>query len=233
MAKKTITEDTTITIGKSISMGHYLDFFKESTGKDLPYGEHDVWLKSQEGKTVGEAISSYRDAANLKTMEQKLSEERFDFVSESDKAFIIAFDKMLEERGYDYGGGIGNGYGWGKYMIIYGKTDTKSRPCPARIYIKEDGEIYLRLFLNKVDTHRQFIENAPAHIKNAFIFADGDCKSCNTSCAPGKVYTVDGQLMQKCNHSTFYFHAPSVDKLPDYMELYTEFNPVKKLKRTK
>jgi len=36
MGKKAITEDVIITIGNSISMGRYFDFFKETTGKDLP-----------------------------------------------------------------------------------------------------------------------------------------------------------------------------------------------------
>jgi len=230
MGKKSIaiTEDTIIQIGKSMAIGHYIDYFRQLTGKELPNGEHNIWLKAHIGKPIKEALVSYRDVSEPKKMEQKLSEERFDNMP--DKKFIIAFDKLLEDIGYDYGGGIGEGYGWGKYMIIYGKTGTKSRPCPVRIYINDDGTIYFRLFLTKVDKHMKYIENSPAHIKNAFTFEGGDCKSCNTSCSPGKIYTIDGQLMCKCNHSTFYFHWISIDILPDIMELLAKFYPVKKQK---
>jgi hypothetical protein len=51
-------------------------------------------------------------------------------------------------------------------------------------------------------------------------------------CAPGKIYTIDGQEMQKCNHATFYFDMPTVDQLPDYMGLLEQFYPVKKPKAT-
>jgi hypothetical protein len=233
MNKKLITEDTIIKIGKPFSQGHFFDFFREATGKDLPYGEHSIWLNTQIGQPVRDAIGSWHDAAKLKSVEQKLSEERFDNISELSKAFIVAFDKAFEELGYDYGGGIGDGYGWGKYMIIYGKTGVKSRPCPARIYIKDNGEIQLRLFLKNIDKHRKYIEATPAHIKDAFAFEGGDCKNCMPTCKTMKIYTIDGQQYNKCCHSTAYFSDPSVEKLPQYMALYTEFNPTKKSKSVK
>jgi len=231
MSKKAVTEDTIITIGKSISQGHFFDFFKKATGKDLPYGEHSIWLNMQIGKTVREAIDSWLDTSEIKTMEQKLSEERFDIISNADKAFIVAFDKTFEDLGYDYGGGIGDGYGWGKYMIIYGKTSVKSRPCPARIYIKDTGEMQLRLFLKNIDKHRQYIENSPSYIKDGFAFEWGDCKNCMPTCKTMKIYTIDGRQYNKCCHSTAYFSSPSVERLPDYMSLYSEFNPAKKAKK--
>ena len=107
MAKKPITEDAITQIGKSISLGDYFTFFRKATGKDLQNGEHTIWLGTQVGKTVVEALVSYNDAAQPKTMEQKLLEERFNIISEADKAFIVAFDKAFEGLGYDYGGGIG------------------------------------------------------------------------------------------------------------------------------
>jgi len=234
MSKKVVTEDTIITIGKSIPWGAYEKFFRETTGKEL-FPVFHYWLGTQAGKTLKEALALYDEAARPKNMEESLSEKRFDNMSGADKAFIVAFDKELEALGYDYGGYIGGGYGgdWGKYAISYGKTGTKSRPCPARIYIKDDGSIILRLYLTKVDKHMQYIENAPAYIKNAFFFEGGDCKSCNTACAPGKTYTIDGQLMQKCNHSTFYYYSPTADMLPHIIELLTKFYPVKKVKAEK
>jgi len=230
MKGKPITNDTVITIGKSISMGRFLDFFKEATSTNLPYGEHNIWLAAQVGKTVGESVESYVETSKVKPIAQKLSEERFNIISNPDKAFIVAFDKWLESLGYDYGGGIGDGYGWGKYMIIYGKTGVKSRPCPARIYIKDDGKIQLRFFLKNIDKHRKYIENAPSYVKDGFAFDWGDCKNCVSTCKTMKIYTIDDRLYNKCCHSTVYFSDPTVEKLPDLMALYSEFNPVKKAK---
>jgi len=228
---KTVTEDTIITeYGKSIPVGAYEKYFKEALGNELFLGFH-AWLGDQAGKTVKEALVSYDDTSQTKPMEQILSEERFNIISKADKAFIVDFDKMLGELGYDYGGGYIGGAvaGWEKYgMIAYGKTSVKSRPCLARVYANQNGEIYFRFYLTKVDKHMQYIESTPAHIKNAFKFEGGDCQSCNTACAPGKVYTIDGQLMRKCNHSTFFFYAPSVDKFFDYKNLLMRFFPKKK-----
>ena len=148
------------------------------------------WIFSQAGKTLKEALEEFNDPSIPKTMEEFLTERRFNIVKESDKAFLIAFDKEVNALGYDFDGIIGSGNIWSPLMIVYGKTGTKSRPVAARIYIK-DNCITLRLFLNKIDAHRQYIENAPAHIKESFIFADGDCTSCNSSCTP-KTYTIDG-----------------------------------------
>jgi len=148
-----------------------------------------------------------------------LREERFSIISDKDKEFIIAFDEKINELGYDFGGEIGGKHLWGKFNIRYGKTGTKGRTCPARFYIDDNGAIALRLFLNKVDTHRRYIENSPPHIKSVFTTPDGDCQSCNTMCAPGKTYTIDGKIYQKCNHSTFYFHSPSIENIADYVGL--------------
>jgi len=229
MSKKAITNDTIITIGKSISIGAYMKFFTEELGKEM-FPDFHEWLKDQAGKTIEEASALYDEAARLKSMEEKLQEERFHFISEPDKAFIAAFDKVIGDLGFDYGGGIGSGYGWGKYMIIYGKTGTKNRACPARIYIKESGEVRLRLFFNKIDKHQKYIEEAPPHIKAAFANDWGGCTDCSPTCKMVKEYSIDGKQYRKCCHSTAYFSGPTVEKLPDYMALYAEFNPVKRPK---
>jgi len=103
-------------------------------------------------------------------MTDLLSETRFNILSKSDKTFIKTFDKEMQMLRYDCENIIGSGFTWGMYMIAYGKTGTKNRPNAARIYIKDDGEVCLRLFLNKVDKHMKYIENAPAHIKNGRKF---------------------------------------------------------------
>ena len=45
-----------------------------------------------------------------------------------------------------FGGKIGSGYCWGKYMVIYRKSGVKSENVYARIYMR-DADIVLRLFL--------------------------------------------------------------------------------------
>ncbi len=46
-----------------------------------------------------------------------------------------------------------------------------------------------------------------------------------------KVYTIDGQLIEKCNGNAFYFHQPRLDQLPDFIALFREFYPGKKAVR--
>jgi len=164
-----------------------------------------------------------------------LQEERFHFVSDEDKAFIVAFDDELTRIGYDCGDTIGNGYCWGKYMLIYTRTGARSKQVYARIYIRENG-ILLRLFLNGIDKHREFIEKAPAYIKEVFTGEQADCKydrvDENGGCRFRKSYTIDGRLIEKCNGITFEFYHPNLQKLNDYLALFSEFFPKKKLVAT-
>lgn len=132
MSKIILTEDTVIEIGKSIPLNKFRTFFEESTGKQLPSSEFQPWLNMQAGKTLKEAIAEYCSTSERKSMQDLLSEKRFEIISQADKAFILAFDKEIEKLGYDYGGGIGDGYVWGKYMIVYAKTgvNNKKSHCP-------------------------------------------------------------------------------------------------------
>jgi len=227
MSKKLLPEDTVI-IWNANPIGEYRNFLYATIGRDfidgMDYSGFQKWLFSHAGKTLKEVVTEHNSNYKAESMEELLTEKRFSIISKPDKKFMIAFDKAMNELGYDSENIIGS------FTVVYGKTSTKSRPCPARIYIKDDGAIVLRLYLNKVDKHREFIENAPKHIKDAFRFKGGDCKSCNTMCAPGKTYTIDGKTMHKCNHSVFYFAEPSLEKLPDIMALLAKFYPVKKLK---
>ncbi len=160
-----------------------------------------------------------------------LNEDRFDFISTADREFILAFDGEMARLGYDFGGKIGSGYCWGKYMLIYSKSGVKSKAVYARIYIR-DTSIVLRLFLNGIDKHREFIENAPAYIKEVFVGPRGDCVHDHDGedggCMFRKTYTLDGRLIEKCNGITFEFHDPDLRKLGDYVTLFTEFYPKKK-----
>ncbi len=164
-------------------------------------------------------------------MNELLQEERFNFISGDDKAFILAFNEEMTNLGYDFGGKIGSGFCWGKYMVIYTKSGVKSKNVYARIYMR-DVDIVLRLFFNQIDKHRQYIEKAPAHIKEVFTGPFGNCKHCENdkggTCMFRKIYTLDGRLIEKCNGNTFWFHNPGADKVSNYMALFTEFYPKKK-----
>ncbi len=161
-------------------------------------------------------------------MKTRLAEDRFNIMSQEDKAFIIAFDEEITKLGYDYGDNIGSGYCWGKYMVIYAKTGVKNKQVAARIYIRENS-IVLRLFLNKIDHHREYIENAKAFIKEPFIGDYGKCNHCHNDkggiCKFRKSYTLDHNYIEKCNGITFEFWKPDLIKLPDYVNLLKEFFP--------
>ena len=167
----------------------------------------------------------------MRTMDDILKEERFNFLSDEDKVFILAFNDEMTSLGYDFGNKIGSGYCWGKYMIIYTRSGVKSKNVFARIYIR-DASIVLRLFFSNIDKHRAFLEKAPAHIKEVFVGDHGKCQHDKNekdgNCMFRKTYTLDGQLIEKCNGLTFEFPNPKVQEINDYIALFTEFYPMKK-----
>lgn len=164
-------------------------------------------------------------------MESILSEERFAFLKDTDKAFIIDFNNRMNELGYDFGNHIGSGVCWGKYMLIYTKTGAKSKNVVARIYMRDDG-IVLRLFLNGIDKHREYIESSTEHILDVFTNTYGDCGRChndkNGVCKFRKAYIINHRNIEKCNGRTFEFWYPEISGIPDYMGLLAEFYPRKK-----
>jgi hypothetical protein len=159
-------------------------------------------------------------------MKELLNEQRFDFINSTDKGFILAFDEAMANLGYDFGGSIGSGYCWGRYMVIYTKTGVKSKKVAARLYLRDES-ILLRLFLNDIDRHHAYIERTPAHIKEVYTGPRGVCQRCHNDkggvCRFRKSYTLEGRLIEKCNGVTFEFADPSLDKLPDYLGLFREF----------
>ena len=168
-------------------------------------------------------------------MKSLLSDEKYSFISQCDKDFIIAFDTKMESCGYSTGGVITPGYAgapaWGRYLLIYAKVGVKSKQIAARIYCRDDG-IILRLFLNNIDKHSAFIENAPEHIRAVFGNGHGDCNHCENKpggmCKFRKHYTLSGQQHTKCSGEVFQFFKPDITKLADYMGLFNEFYPVRK-----
>jgi len=230
--KKLLADDTIVVFGK-IPVGEYRKFFMHALGDE--YNNYFVagmdfqnWLLgTQGGKTLNEAVDDLQNPSGIKSMPELLAERRCDIISEADKEFIIAFDSAITELGYDFGNAIRAGHSWGsRLMIVYGKTNTKSRPCPARIHIREN-DILFQIYFTNIDAHRQYIETAPAHIKEVFTsYGDKGCTSCRGKCGP-KEYTIDGQFKSVCRDAPFWFDKPSVDKLADYIDLMTEFYPVK------
>jgi hypothetical protein len=176
-----------------------------------------------------------RNSPKEKKMKGLLAEERFNSISTEDKAFILAFDAEISKLGYGFGGRIGSGFCWGQYMIIYSKIGVRSKQVAARIYIRERG-IVLRLFLNKIDRHRGYIENAPPFIKEAFTGEYGNCRHCHNDkggiCKFRKTYTLYNHDYEKCNGITFEFWEPDLAKLQDYISLLKEFYPNKKNDRS-
>ncbi len=164
-------------------------------------------------------------------MREILKENRFDFLSEKDKTLMVAFHDAMTGLGYDFNGEIGEGYCWGKYMVIYTKSGVKSKKVYARMYLKEEG-VALRLFLSNIDRHREFLEKTPAHIKEVFTGDEGKCEHCHNEkdslCRFRKSYTLGGRYIEKCNGKTFTFPNPGVGKLSDYINLFSEFYPSKR-----
>jgi hypothetical protein len=116
-------------------------------------------------------------------------------------------------------------------MLIYRKSGVKSEKVFARIYIRDTG-LVLRLFLNAVDKHRSYVESAPAHIKDVFVGEAGNCQHCKNQkdglCQFRKTYTIEDRFIEKCSGIVFEFHQPGIEKIPDYMALFTEFFPGRK-----
>jgi hypothetical protein len=160
-----------------------------------------------------------------------LQAERFQYLSPQDKAFILDFNAEMARLGYDFGGQIGSGYCWGNHMVIYTRTGVKSKNVYARIYMRNTGVI-LRLYLNRIEDHRAYLEKAPSHIKEPFTGAYGNCQHCKNQkdgvCQFRKTYTLDGRFIEKCNGFTFEFSNPASHALSDYIALFTEFFPRKK-----
>ena len=240
-----LPEDTIIVQRPSTLNEDYLSLIKEYykyfkhvlgdkfDGKLGPVEDFKAWMAAQAGRTIKRATEEWsyqldeytHQTWHNKNMEETLQERRFNVIFDGDKEFIIAFDKAINELGYDFGGSIEYGYGW----ISYGKSGTKSRPRIANISVNKDG-IILRFYLNKVDKHREYIENSPSHIKEAFVFEGGDCTGCCSNFCSGKIYSIGGKSFHKCNHHVFFFKNPTNEKLSDYIGLLNEFFAKKKAK---
>lgn len=163
-------------------------------------------------------------------MKQQLLEPACDFISDADKAFILSFDEAMGDMEYSCDN-IGKGYCWGRYMMIYARGGVKNKKVAARIYVR-DHSIVLRLYLNNVDKHSAYIENAPEFIRWPLINDHGSCQHCHNEkdggCKFRKTYHLDNRFIEKCNGITFEYEKPELSKLLHYMALLREFNPGRK-----
>lgn len=161
-------------------------------------------------------------------MDNFLDGPEFDFINSKDKCFIYDFNQAMNHVGYDFGGTIGSGYCWGRYMLIYAKTGVKSKKVVARIYIRENG-LVLRMYFSGIDRHRAFLERAPDFIQEPFIGPIGDCHHCHNEkdglCKFRKTYCLHNLFIEKCNGLTFEFSNPDSSRLKHYMGLFCEFYP--------
>ena len=165
-------------------------------------------------------------------MKNILSEEKYNFVSQKDKDFIIAFDNAMKEAGYK-NNGIQPYVVFGKYKIEYFKPGTKTPKYIARFYFRDD-EIVLRLYISNIDKHKDYIEKSQDFIKKPFIDNSHQCKpNCkgmitNNKCRYRKTYTLSGVPYVKCAEQSFMFYQMNPGNAIQYVELLTVFYPIKK-----
>jgi len=165
-------------------------------------------------------------------MENLLSDEKYNFVGQKDKDFIIAFNSAMTEAGYE-NNGIQPYVVFGKHKIEYYKPGSKTKKYIARIYFR-DEEIVLRLYFSNIDKRRGYIEKSPDFIKKPFIDDSHQCKpNCkgmivNDKCRYRKKYTLDGVPFIKCAEESFMFYQMNPENAPRYAELVGAFYPVRK-----
>jgi predicted transcriptional regulator YdeE len=189
-------------------------------GGDKPDSIVEIWLP----------VSRVNESA----IPDLLTDTSFNYITPKSREFITAFDSEMQKRGYSAGNTIGKGFVWGRHMLIYSKIGAKNPKITARIYVRESGEIALRLFFDNIDKHSAFLHSAPEEIKRAFQKGQGDCHHCESGSRAGgeckfrKTYTLDSETIEKCSGEVFTFIAPASELLPDYMALFDEFYPGKK-----
>lgn len=138
--------------------------------------------------------------------------------------------KVLESLSYTYENVIGNGFCWGKYMLIFRKANVKSKQVAAQIYIIEDS-IVLKMFFNNVTKHSAYISNTPNRIKHVFTGSYGTCKHCKgDNCKFRKEYEIDSIKFEKCNGTAFEFYNLKIESY--YLRRISNRKETLKLKKT-
>jgi hypothetical protein len=161
-----------------------------------------------------------------------LTDDIYNFISQKDKDFIIAFNECMIKAGYE-NNGIQPYVVFGKYKIEYYKPGSKTKKYIARIYIR-DNETVLRLYFSNIDKRRACIEKSPDFIKKPFVDDSHLCKpNCkgmitNGKCRYQKTYTLDGVPFVKCAEQSFMYYSMDANNASKYVELLAAFYPVKK-----
>ncbi len=183
-------------------------------------------------------------------MKKLMEQEKYNIISDENKAFLIALDEEMIKMGYEIYQAE-DAWNWAtnwfnaKYMINYTVIEKKPRKYAAHVFIYENG-LMLRLFAIKygvnslntkdkarsvINPHREYIENAPAHIKELFTIKNTDCdhthENVNGFCWRLDTYTIDGNVYEKCTGKGFDFWNPAIEKLPDYINMLSEINSKK------
>ena len=166
-------------------------------------------------------------------MKDLLSNELYSFVNQSDKDFIVDFNKSMTKAGYD-NNGIQPYVVFGKYKIEYYKPGSKTKKYIARIYFR-DEEIVLRLYFSDINKQRSYLENTPEFIKEPFVSDYHNCKMPNCKgmitkgkCRYQKTYTLDGINHIKCAEQSFMYFDMQLKYISQFIDLILTFYPVKK-----
>ena len=168
-------------------------------------------------------------------MKNLLGNDKYSYVNEEDKAFIIALDDAVVGLGYAHNGIEDHAENDG-FEIRYYRTGLKTRKYCVKSYFR-GGVFTFRMLFTNIDRHREYIENAPDFIKQPFVNAKSVCKRGTFSgcigqrsdkCSYKKTYTIDSILHEKCSYGTFVFDNPCIENIPRYMELLTTFFPGQK-----
>jgi len=196
-------------------------FSAETAENIFHYGDISIAFENADIKAKEQEINNI--IAHDVGLKGTLSEPVFNVISDTDRAFIYAFDEKMNELGYDFGNRL---WGASSYSeVAYSKTGTKSKNMISRLKIIHDnGKITLRFYIPNADINKKhaYIENAPEHIRKAWIFEGHNCTGCNSSCSPKK-YTLDGREFLKCVHYAGTFNNPNMACLTDYIALVSEF----------
>ena len=156
-----------------------------------------------------------------------LNNEVYSYIREEDKNFACQFTASMNTLGYTCQEKIGDGYCYGKHMMIFTKKGVKSNKVYARIYFRTK-QMVLRFFFSNITDHAKYIASAPPFINATFTGEYGKCRHCRPEdCQFRKTYTIDDKYYEKCNGLTFEFYEPSVDRLKAYLDLFLQFYPHK------
>ncbi len=160
-------------------------------------------------------------------IKELLASETYLYISSHDKQFIVEFTHAMNTLGYQCDGKISDGFCYGHHMMIFRKANVKSDKVYARLYFRTSGVI-VRFFVSDVSKHSSYIEASPSHIQEPFIGSYATCNHCRGDvCKFRKTYMIGNKTYEKCNGLTFEFFAPTLERLPSYMDLFLEFYPSK------